>query len=140
MVLSVSASLSSANFASYDEAIESAAQSTLKDSGLWADSAVSSAIVRRDLLRLLGPGDRKKLLAALSDLKRCLGRAAKEAIKVNKLDESSASALPPWSRASRSSELVVADASQLRRAAKKCDFYLAWVLSHGDEELSAFGQ
>ncbi len=150
MILDVSAALGApaANFDSFDAATTSAASATMVDSGRWADPAVAPGQVRQDIARVIrGPthpaGKRDLyLLAALSDLKRCLSQAVKVARKKEKKEkaekeeekEKTAHPPPPWTREERLTEVRV-DRAALSRAAKKADFYLNWAKDCGDSEL-----
>ena len=146
MVLDVSAALGTpaTNFDSFDAAVASATIATTVDASRWADPAVAPGQVRQDAARVIkGPkqlaGKRDLyLLAALSDLKRCLSQAVEVSRKKEKKEkakeEKMAHPPPPWARKGRLTEIRV-DEAALSRAAKKADFYLNWAKDCGDSEL-----
>ncbi len=138
--LSAGLSPSAANFDSFDLALESAAQA-VNVTARWAVSAQTTRGAKRDVVAIvkgcLSANRDAFLLAALSHIKRSIRAAirelrAKKSSDVKGEPDLSKDSLPPWKRQERARDANV-DSAALKKAEKKIEFYLSWVLANGDE-------
>jgi hypothetical protein len=129
-----------ANFASADEAVESAA-SNVNIHNNWTVSPKFTKNIKKDVFAIVrGPKKDQSsfyLKCALSDMKRIFASCYKKRnyadSEPNELDyfEKVKSDLPPWKRVR--SRFIELDPKAVKKASKKIEFYLSWVAALGHE-------